>query len=58
MSITKFNLNTNKNIYKKTSKDYSNTYPDCFFSILGSLKDYDIEEPNEIPFEYDKREEL
>ena len=58
MSITKSNLNINKNIYKKTSKDYSNTYPDRFFLLFGSLKDYDLEEPNEIPFKYDKKEAL
>ena len=51
-------INNNNENHDEYSNDYSKTYPDKFFSLFGSLKDYDIEEPKEIPFEYDRREEL
>ena len=47
-----------KSINNENLKDYSRTYPDGFFELFGSLKDYDLEEPKEMQFEYDKREEL
>ena len=37
-------------------KDYENTYPKDFFSLFGSSKDLDIEEPDELSFDLDKRE--
>ena len=57
MVSTTFLTNDSVN-YDGKSKDCSKTYPDKFFSLLGSLNDYDLEEPKEIPFEYDRREEL
>ena len=42
----------------EVAKDYANTYPEEFFSLFGSLKDFDLEEPKELSFKYDKREEL
>jgi len=42
----------------EVSRDYSSTYPSGFFDLFGSGKDFDMEEPEELPLEYDKREEL
>ena len=40
------------------AKDYENTYPKNFFNLFGSGKDLDIEEPKELSFKKDKREDL
>ncbi len=40
------------------AKNYENTYPKNFFSLFGSGKDLDIEEPKELSFKNDKRESL
>ena len=39
-------------------KGYENTYPQGFFDLFGSGKDLDIEEPKELSFEMDKREDM
>ena len=44
---------TNKKLIKETNvkEDYSDTYPKGFFELRGSLKDYDIEEPEDLPLD-------
>ncbi|MBR0039666.1 MAG: type II toxin-antitoxin system RelB/DinJ family antitoxin [Lachnospiraceae bacterium] len=38
--------------------DYKKTYPKGFFELFGSGKDLDIEEPKELQFKFDKREDV
>ena len=39
-------------------KDYEKTYPKGFFKLFGSGKNLDIEEPLELSYKLDKREDL
>ena len=40
------------------SNNYESTYPKKFFELFGSGKELDIEEPKELSFKKDKREDL
>ncbi len=39
-------------------KDYEKTYPKGFFKLFGSGKNLDIEEPLELSYKLDKREDM